>query len=55
MAVLFGLAVFVFCWVWVRPPEWDDYKLTFMATLLLAASALTLGCAARAAGRPPSA
>lgn len=41
-ALAFGLAVFVFWWVCVRPPEGRADKYTFMATLLLAASTLTL-------------
>jgi len=41
-ALVFGLAVFSFSWICWRAPEWNDYKLIFVAGALLVASTLTL-------------
>ena len=41
-AVIFGVAVFNFGWVWSRPPDGEFYKHVFMAALLLASSVLIL-------------
>lgn len=41
-AFVFGLAVFGFSWICWREPEWTDYKLMFLAVILLAASFLIL-------------
>lgn len=41
-AVLFGIAIFNFGWVWSHSPEWEFHKSIFMATLLLISSVLIL-------------
>ncbi len=41
-AVIFGIAIFNFGWVWSRSPEWEFHKYIFMAVLLLVPSVLIL-------------
>ena len=41
-ALVFGFSVFLFWWICVRAPEWNDYRLVFMAGALHVASILLL-------------
>jgi hypothetical protein len=41
-AVIFGVAIFTFGWVWVSSSKWEFHKYIFMAALLLVSSVLII-------------